>query len=61
MTGRLLELYGTPMANIVRGEGAWLFDDQGRRYLDFLSGIAVTSLGHSNPSIQEALVDQLSR
>lgn len=61
MTGRLLELYGTPMANIVSGQGAWLFDDQGRRYLDFLSGIAVTSLGHNNPAIQEALVGQLSK
>ncbi|WP_298345515.1 aminotransferase class III-fold pyridoxal phosphate-dependent enzyme [Ferrimicrobium sp.] len=61
MTGTLLGLYGAPMANIVRGQGAWLYDDEGHRYLDFLSGIAVTSLGHAHPVVQEALVGQLGR
>jgi acetylornithine/N-succinyldiaminopimelate aminotransferase len=41
-----------------RGRGAYLFDTDGRRYLDFASGIAVTSLGHCHPVLVEALVEQ---
>jgi len=61
MTGTLMNLYGSPTGNLVKGSGAYLFDDQGRRYLDFLSGIAVTSLGHDHPVIREAVASQLSR
>jgi len=61
MTGTLMNLYGPPTGNLVKGSGAYLFDDQGRRYLDFLSGIAVTSLGHDHPVIREAVASQLSR
>ncbi len=43
----------------VRGEGAWLFDGRGRRYLDFLSGIATCTLGHSHPRLVAALCDQV--
>ena len=42
----------------VRGEGTVLFDTEGRRYLDFLGGIAVTALGHAHPAIADALADQ---
>ncbi|MFN4263897.1 MAG: aspartate aminotransferase family protein [Thioalkalivibrionaceae bacterium] len=42
----------------VRGEGAWLEDEQGRRYLDALSGIAVCGLGHAHPEIARALCEQ---
>lgn len=41
-----------------RGEGAWLWDDQGKRYLDALSGIAVCGLGHAHPAVRAALCDQ---
>jgi acetylornithine aminotransferase len=41
-----------------RGEGAWLWDTEGRRYLDALSGIAVCGLGHAHPAVREALCDQ---
>lgn len=41
-----------------RGEGAWLWDTQGRRYLDAMAGIAVCGLGHAHPGIREALCDQ---
>jgi len=41
-----------------RGEGVWLFDTEGRRYLDALSGIAVCSLGHAHPKLTKALCDQ---
>jgi predicted acetylornithine/succinylornithine family transaminase len=39
----------------VRGEGSYLWDQDGKRYLDFLSGLAVTSLGHSHPAVAEAV------
>ena len=42
----------------VRGEGTILYDTAGRRYLDFLSGLAVTSLGHAHPAVADAIADQ---
>jgi len=50
--------YPPPPVTFVRGEGSWLWDDAGRRYLDLLSGLAVTSLGHSHPAVAEALAEQ---
>src|SRR6478735_7877039 len=44
---------------LVRGEGAYLFDADGRRYLDAFAGVTVMNAGHSNPAIIEAAVDQL--
>ena len=38
--------------DFVRGEGAILVDDEGNEYLDFLSGISVASVGHSNPAVE---------
>src|SRR6516225_2950531 len=46
---------------LVRGEGAYLFDRDGRRYLDCYSGVTVVSAGHSNPEILDAAIDQLRR
>jgi len=46
---------------LVRGEGAYLFDAEGRRYLDCYSGVTVMNAGHSNPEIVEAAVEQLRR
>ncbi len=40
---------------LVRGEGAYLWDDQGKKYLDFVAGIAVVSIGHSHPALVEAI------
>lgn len=54
----LFNTYARMPVSLVRGEGAWLYDDQGRRYLDALSGIAVCSLGHAHPRIAEAIADQ---
>ena len=50
--------YGPPSVQFVRGEGSWLWDSHGKRYLDFLSGLAVTSLGHAHPAVAAALFDQ---
>jgi 4-aminobutyrate aminotransferase-like enzyme len=46
---------------LVRGEGAYLFDATGKRYLDCFSGVAVMNAGHSNPDIVEAAIAQLRR
>lgn len=45
----------------VKGEGAYLEDDQGKRYLDALTGLAVVGLGHGNPGVAAALGEQASR
>ncbi len=42
---------------ITRGEGCWLWDINGRRYLDFLAGIAVCNLGHAHEKVVEGLID----
>lgn len=47
--------------NLVRGEGSWVFDDKGDRYLDMYAGHAVTSTGHCHPAIVRAIQDQASR
>jgi len=44
-----------------RGEGAWLWDGQGRRYLDFGAGIATSSLGHAHPHLVSAIAEQAGR
>ena len=54
----LMPTYGPPSLQLVRGEGSWLWDRDDRRYLDLLSGLAVTSLGHSHPAVAEALHEQ---
>ncbi|MGZ8805401.1 MAG: acetylornithine transaminase, partial [Microbacterium sp.] len=54
----LLRTFGDRMAMFVRGEGAYLWDADGRRYLDFLAGIAVNSLGHAHPVFVEAITTQ---
>ena len=50
--------YPPQPVTFVRGQGTELFDESGRRYLDFLSGLAVTSLGHAHPAVAEALSEQ---
>ena len=50
-----MPVFGAPQVMFVRGSGTELWDDTGKRYLDFLCGLAVTSLGHSNPAITEAI------
>jgi acetylornithine/N-succinyldiaminopimelate aminotransferase len=52
--------YAPPTVTFVRGLGTELWDDQGRRYLDFLCGLAVTSLGHAHPAVAEAICAQAS-
>ncbi len=49
---------GHPYPRIVRGEGCWLIDERGKRYLDAVGGAYVANLGHSNPEIAEAIAQQ---
>src|SRR6202048_2278562 len=54
----LMEITARPPVVFVRGEGSLLWDDSGKRYLDFVQGWAVNCLGHSPPMIAEALTEQ---
>ncbi|MEU3015170.1 acetylornithine transaminase [Nocardia asteroides] len=55
----MMNNYGTPKVALARGAGAVLYDADGKRYIDFLGGIAVNSLGHAHPAILEAVTQQL--
>ena len=57
----VLPAYARQDVTIVSGEGAWLVDADGRRYLDFLAGIAVVGLGHRHPAPLAAAQAQLDR
>jgi len=57
----LLPVYKRAAVTFERGEGAYLFDREGRRYLDFGSGIAVTLLGHAHPHLVAALQGQAAK
>jgi acetylornithine/N-succinyldiaminopimelate aminotransferase len=54
----LMDITTRPPIVFVRGEGSWLWDDTGKRYLDFIQGWAVNCLGHSPPQVVEALTEQ---
>ena len=56
-----LKSYGTPKLNIVKGQGLYLTADNGKRYLDFIGGIATNVLGHSHPTFLKAVKSQSSR
>jgi acetylornithine/N-succinyldiaminopimelate aminotransferase len=57
----MMPTYPTPPLTLVRGRGARVWDTDGREYLDFLAGIAVSSLGHAHPAIIEAVSAQVAR
>lgn len=57
----VMQTYGRSPVTFVSGEGSWLVDASGERYLDFLTGLAVTSVGHANPAVTAAVHHQMSR
>jgi predicted acetylornithine/succinylornithine family transaminase len=61
LAAHVLPTYPRTDVTFVAGEGAWLVDDGGRRYLDFLAGIAVCGLGHCHPAVTAAAHAQLDR
>lgn len=58
MTSALMPTYARQPVAFSHGEGVWLFDTEGRRYLDTTAGIAVCGLGHAHPVVAEAIADQ---
>lgn len=56
-----MQTYRRAEVEFVRGEGALLFDEEGREYIDLLSGISVTSIGHCAPGVVEAVAKQSSQ
>ena len=57
----LMRTYRRAPVEFVRGEGALLWDSEGREYLDFLAGISVCSVGHCHPAVVEAVREQAGR
>jgi predicted acetylornithine/succinylornithine family transaminase len=57
----VMQTYGRIPVTFVSGEGSWLVDDEGHRYLDCLTGLAVVSVGHANPRVAAVAADQLGR
>jgi acetylornithine/N-succinyldiaminopimelate aminotransferase len=58
MNSHVMPTYNRLAVTFERGEGVWLWDDNGKRYLDALSGIAVCGLGHAHPAIHQAICKQ---
>jgi len=61
MTDHLMSTYARLPVQFERGEGVWLWDTEGKQYLDALSGIAVCGLGHAHPTVAEAISAQARR
>ncbi|MDD2720509.1 MAG: aspartate aminotransferase family protein [Gallionella sp.] len=57
----VMNTYARLPISFVRGEGVWLWDGEGKRYLDGLSGIAVNTLGHAHPRLTTALSEQIGK
>ena len=58
MISPVLPSYNRANLSFVKGEGAWMIEADGRRFLDFTSGIAVMALGHGHPKLVQVLKDQ---
>ena len=58
MKSFLMDTYNRKPVSFIKGDGVYLWDDQGNKYLDALCGLAVTSLGHSNTEISQVIYDQ---
>ncbi|GLX19232.1 MULTISPECIES: acetylornithine transaminase [Streptomyces] len=58
--GALTNNYGTPALALVRGQGAQVWDADGKQYTDFVGGIAVNALGHAHPAVVSAVTEQIT-
>lgn len=61
MSGHLMNTYMRQPVTFAKGEGVWLWDEKGEKYLDALSGVAVNGLGHAHPKLVKAISDQAAR
>src|ERR1700712_6106852 len=56
----VMNTFGLPKRVFVRGEGCFVWDADGRRYLDLLAGLAVNALGHAHPTVLSAITGQIA-
>jgi acetylornithine aminotransferase len=56
----MVKTYVRPLPMFVRGEGMYLWDIEGRKYLDFTAGIAVNALGHCEPEVSKLIAEQVN-
>ena len=61
MISTVLPTYNRAALSFVSGQGAWLTEADGSRYLDLTAGIAVNALGHANPALVAALTEQAGK
>lgn len=61
MTQHLMNTYSRQPVTFVKGEGVWLWDNQGEKYLDALAGVAVNGLGHAHPKLVRAISEQAGK
>ncbi len=61
MSNHLMNTYATLPVAFERGEGAWLWDEEGKRYLDAISGLGVCALGHAHPEVTRVISDQAGK
>ncbi len=61
MTNHLMNTYMRQPVTFVKGEGVWLWDDKGEKYLDALAGVAVNGLGHAHPKLVKAISEQAAK
>ncbi len=61
MSQHLMDTYNRNPVTFVKGEGIWLWDNKGEKYLDALAGVAVNGLGHAHPKLVEALSSQVAK
>lgn len=60
-TAAIMQTYARKPVMFVRGEGMRLYDDEGREYLDFVSGIGAVNLGHAHPAVAAAICEQMTK
>ena len=60
-SNHLMQTYAPQPVAFARGEGSWLWDTEGKRYLDGLAGIAVNGLGHAHPVLTRAICEQAGK
>ncbi|MEI8363058.1 MAG: aspartate aminotransferase family protein [Betaproteobacteria bacterium] len=61
MTNHLMNTYMRQPVTFVKGDGVWLWDDKGEKYLDALAGVAVNGLGHAHPKLVKAISEQAAK
>ena len=61
MSNHLMNTYSRQPVTFVKGDGVWLYDDKGDKYLDALAGVAVNGLGHAHPKLVKAISEQAGK